>query len=76
MIHENQLFDVPKIIDVCVIYGDANRTQLPASANSSNNDLPILHLGFHKTGKTHFRELKLQFESDLELRQQKSAGTQ
>ena len=25
VIHEHQLFDVPKIIDVCVIYGDANR---------------------------------------------------
>eukprot|EP00434_Breviolum_minutum_P009587 symbB.v1.2.008440.t1/scaffold530.1/size191304/8 len=41
VIHEHQLFDVPKIIDVCVIYGDANRNAVTKIVHSIFKHQPL-----------------------------------
>lgn len=41
VIHEHQLFDVPKIIDLCVIYGDANRNTVTKIVHSVFKHQPL-----------------------------------
>ena len=41
IVHEHQLLDVPKIIDICVIYGDANRNTVTKMVHSVFRHQPL-----------------------------------
>ncbi|CAJ1425370.1 unnamed protein product, partial [Effrenium voratum] len=66
IVHEHQLLDVPKIIDICVIYGDANRNTVTKMVHSVFRHQPLFKEEFGSVVQ-HILDALLQCCAPLQL---------